>query len=228
MANIVSEIIENEVIATLDNKIRVISAGAVVDGVQTIQVCSVKWLQLYNQFTNGVVVSNVTGNSVVVQVTTPIEVGQVLEIERPKFFHGTPLNTVQEWHEFSTNEKEKLPFIWLVTPTIDNYQDRRNTIDIISSCKLFFVHWSNWLELNQNRVNDTIKPLHNLVDAFVTKLNNTPTFLDRLDNNGTRKEYPKFGTETRQGIEEVIMNSTLGAISLDVNLKIKKSHYCNC
>jgi hypothetical protein len=228
MANLVSEIIENEIIPYLDNKLRVISTGAVIDGFQNIQVCNVKWLQLYNQFTNGVVVNSISGNSVNVQVTTPIEVGQVLEIERPKFFHGTPLNTVQEWHEFSTNEKEKLPFIWLVTPTIDNYQDRRNTIERISTCKLFFVHWSNWLELNQNRVNDTIKPLNNLVDAFVTKLNNTPAILDRLDNNGTRKEYPKFGTETKKGIEEVIMNSTLGAISLDVNLKIKKGYSCEC
>lgn len=228
MANMITDIVEDEIINKLDNTLKVISASAVVNNVQTLTFCNIKWLELYKVFVGGLEVVSISGNSVSVTTSTPIQVGAILEIPRPVFFHGTPLNTVQEWHEFSTNEKDKLPFIWLVTPTDENYQDRKSTIERISNCKLFFVHWSNWLELNQNRVNETIKPLHELVDAFLNKTNNNPSVFDRLSNNGRRKEYPKFGRETQKGIEEVIMNSTLGAISLDIELRIKKSYICEC
>lgn len=228
MADLITDIVEQEIVDKLDNQLKVIRASSVVNDIQTLEFCDIKWLELYNVFIGGLQVVNISGNSVDVATSTPISVGTVLEIQRPVFFHGTPLNTVQEWHEFSTNEKEKLPFIWLVTPTDDNYQDRKSTIERIDNCRLFFVHWSNWLELNQNRVNDTIRPLHSLVDAFINKTNNNPTVFDRLQNNGRRKEYPKFGRETQKGIEEVIMNSTLGAISLDVEFRIKKSYICEC
>jgi hypothetical protein len=226
MANLISDIVDNGIVQQLNNKLKIIRASAVSNNVQTLHFCDIKWLELYKEFKGGVEVLNIAGNSVDVSTSTPFIVGQELEIDVPKFFHGTPLNTVQEWHEFSTNEREKLPFIWLVTPVQERHQDRRLTVERISNCRILFVHWSNWLELNQNRVNETIRPLHKLVDEFVYTINNNPTSFDRLANNGTRKDYPKFGRETNKGIEEVIMNSTLGAVSLDVELRIKRDLVC--
>jgi hypothetical protein len=228
MADLITDIVEQEIVNKLDNLLKVIRASAVVNDVQTLEFCDIKWLELYNEFTNGLQVVSVSGNSVDVATSTPITVGTILEIQRPLFLDGTPLNTVQEWHEFNPNEKEKLPFIWLVTAVDDGYQNRTSAIERIVNCQIFFVHWSNWLELNQNRVNDTIRPLHKVIDAFANKVNNNPPVFDRLSNNGTRREYPKFGRETNEGIEEVIMNSTLGAIRYNVELRIKRNYICEC
>lgn len=228
MAYLISDIAATEIVAKLPNRLKVLKASPVVNDEQTLLFCDVKWLELFMELKDGAKVLDVAGNSVTVSTTTAYEVGDIVEIPIPKFFHGTPYNTVKEWHDFSTIEREKLPFIWLVTPVNERYNDFRQTVERVANCKFLFVHYSNWLELNQSRVNDTIRPLHKLIDSFIQIVNYAPLIFDKLQNDGTRKEYPKFGRETSKGIEEVIMNSTLGAVSLDIELRIKRNIRCVC
>jgi hypothetical protein len=230
MDNLISDIVKTQIVDRLPNELRVIRAGTwnSVTELQTVTFCDLKWLPLYNRFIEGQEVISITGNQVTLTSPSPLAVGETLTIERPKFFHGTPYNTVQEWHDFTTQEREKLPFIWLVTPANERWNNKRQTIERVSSCRLFFVHWSDWQMLNQNRVNETIAPVHWLVNNFVETVDRNATAFDYLEGQGQRKEYPKFGRETSKGIEEVIMNSTLGAVSLDIDLRIKRGLICKC
>lgn len=230
MANLISDIVKSQIVDRLDNELKVIRAGtwSSITQLQTVTFCDLKWLSLYGKFIEGQDVISISGNQVVLTSPTPLAQGEILHIEKPKFFHGTPYNTVQEWHDFTTNERDKLPFIWLVTPTTEKYNDYKSTVERTSSCKVFFVHWSDWQMLNQNRVNETIAPLHRVVDSFLDAVNDNPSAFDTLQNNGTRKDFPKFGRESSKGIEEVIMNSTLGAVSLDIDLRVKKNIICKC
>jgi hypothetical protein len=230
MADLISNIIKTQVVDRLNNELKIIRAGSwnSLTQLQTVTFCDIKWLQLYNATLEGQTVVSITGNQVVLNSPVPLAQGETLTIERPKFFHGTPYNTVQEWHDFTTQEREKLPFIWLVTPANERYNNRTATVERISDCQLFFVHWSDWQMLNQNRVNETIAPLHRLVDEFIEAIDENPRAFDRLNDRGQRKEYPKFGRETSKGIEEVIMNSTLGAVKLDIDLRIKRDLICKC
>jgi hypothetical protein len=230
MDHLISDIVKQHIVDLLDNEVRIIRAGtwSSVTEMQTVTFCDIKWLRLYNQFLEGQEVISIVGNQVTLTTSQPLAQGETLTIERPKFFHGTPYNTVQEWHDFTTNEREKLPFIWLVTPSNERFNDYKTTIQRVSSCQLFFVHWSDWQMLNQNRVNETIEPLHRLIDNFVETIDDNVRAFGKLDNRGQRRDYPKFGRESNKGIEEVIMNSTLGAVRLEIDLRIKRDLKCKC
>lgn len=227
MDNLTSDIVE-QLVQRVDNKLRVISVSPLVNGVQTVVFCDVKYLALYNRFLSGEQVLTISGNSVEVETSTAFQVGDIVELPIPLFMHGTPYNTVQEWHDhLGHDERTKLPFIWLVTPTSDNNQDFRSAIKRIAGCQIFFVHWSNWVELNQNRVNDAIRPLTALKNEFIKACNRSPQIIDKLDGHQT-KEYPKFGRESNKGVEEVIYNSTLAAVRIELDLRIKDFKICEC
>jgi hypothetical protein len=230
MANLITDIVKTHIVDRLDNELKIIRAGSwnSITQLQTVTFCDIKWLQLYGRFLEGQEVISITGNQVVLTSPSALAQGEYLHIERPKFFHGTPYNTVQEWHDFTTQERDKLPFIWLVTPSNESYNNYKSTVERVSSCQLFFVHWSDWQMLNQTRINETIAPLQRLVDSFVDAVDNNVSAFDFLGDRGQRKEYPKFGRESSKGIEEVIMNSTLGAVKLDISLRIKRDLICKC
>lgn len=213
------DIIKDHIIDRLNNKVKVVSAGALVNGVQTIKLCSIKWLGLYNEFLSGEKVINISGESVDVETSTAFNVGDILEIKIPLFFHGNPYTTIEEWHNFSTQEKVKLPFIWYVTPSNETHNEPKQSIKRTSDVKLFFVHWSNWQKLNNDRVSESIQPLQNLVEEFMHASRKNTAVFDGYDNYRTR-EFPKFGNTDSNGVTKVLMNSTLAGVELTTTLKI--------
>jgi hypothetical protein len=227
---LLSEIIEKQVLAKMDNFIQVSEVVSVVFDaelgyISKVKFCKEKWIRIYlggtfSGFTN----SAVSGNIYEFTGSEPLKVRDKLELPKPKFMHGTPMNTVLEWHQV-TDENQKLPLIWLVTPYTEKINDGRQTIERNCDVKILFIHHSNWMELNQTRVNDSIKPLNNMADVFIEAVNTNKRFFDRLKRQ-TRKEFPKFGRETSQGIDKTLFNSTLAAVQLTTTIDIKKGCFC--
>lgn len=213
------DIIKEQIIDRINNKVKIVAVGALVNGVQNITLCNIKWLGLYNRFESGQEVSNISGESADVATTTAFSVGDVLELPIPLFFHGNPYTTIEEWHNFSTQEKVKLPFIWYVTPSNETHNNKRMTIKRTSDVKLFFVHWSDWNKLNNDRISESIQPLQNLVEEFMYAYNKNTAVFDDYDNYKTR-EFPKFGNTDNNGVTKVLMNSTLAGVELTTTLKI--------
>lgn len=234
MADIVltQSIVEDEIVNKLDNKMRVTDVGAWANDTQELTLCGLKWLRLYDEFLEGyLVIDYVDENTILVQTEVPIYKGEILTIQRPLFFEGTPYNTISEWHNFvdangQNREDTKLPFIWLKTPTRDDWYGFKSPMSRDSALEVFFVHYSDWGKLNEDRVNKVIQPLMQLVNEFQNTINKNRTAFAPLENRGRTKGYPKFGNETPNGIENAIFESTLGAVKLDIDITIKRGKCC--
>jgi hypothetical protein len=234
---LLSDIIEAEVVDKLDNRVKVNSAGVwdSVTKTQVVTLCNEKWLKLYGFVYNTLgtrleVVSYNQNGTITLSVPdapNAVAKGQNLTINRPVFFHGTWYNTTEEWIKFSEDERDKLPFIWLVYPVDEQFNEPQNAVERQSPARLVFVHWSDWLNsTNNDRMQDSVKPLTALVSEFIATIDrNRAIFRER---QGFRmKSYPKFGTETERGIVAVF-DSTLSAVEVDVNLSIFHKNSCIC
>jgi hypothetical protein len=230
---LLSDIVKQEIVAKMDGKITVTFVVSVVDNLDgtftsKVKFCNYKWLRFYlGKTVDGKSIQSITNDVVDVAYSEPLQIGSVITLPIPLFFHGTPLNTVLEWHNFAGgDENSKLPFIWLVEPVNEKYNDPHKTIKRVASCKLLFVHFSDWSELNQFRVNESIKPLSAVCDEFERTVDNNRIAFDRIKERD-RKEFPKFGKESPKGVEQTIFNTTLAAVQLTLRLEIK-ANCLNC
>jgi hypothetical protein len=225
---LVTDIVANEIVAKMDNMLRVSEVvGTFGTQITFVKFCNYKWLIIYEGKSFGAYsYGQINSNGVVpITASTLLNVGDLVPLPIPMFKHGTPLNTVEEWTRFETDENEKLPLIWFVTPFNEKVNDYKQTIERNCDVKLFFIHYSNWMELNQTRVNDSIKPLQAIVDEFIATVNRNKAVFDRVKKS-TRREFPKFGTETSEGTKQTIFNSTLAAVQLTTTLDLKKDKCC--
>lgn len=237
---LISSILQTQVIDKLNNILNAVEFGLFdpEEEAQQVTFCDIKWLKLYldRLLIDGVyhVVVDVTGNTATIKTETEFTGSEVFTLPIPLFFNGTLSNTKWEWNEYvnpTTNvnsERDKLPFIWLISPTeerIDGYNDGggRNV-----DAKIWFVHWSDWSKLNADRQDEAVQPLYALVDEFVnTMLRQSATF-DGNTLGHARRDFPKFGTENENGIDKAIFDSTLSAVEMDANFKIIGTYCENC
>jgi hypothetical protein len=216
-----SNIVEKMIVDKLDLKLTVKTIND-----QEVTFKCLKWFKLY-----GFVIYNneqltpteIDGNTLTFD--TEYTFTNAFSLKKPLFLCGTLSNTKEEWNRFESNERKKLPFIWLVSPTRSSKQNDRTTpIDLDLS--LWFVHWSDWSKLNKDRQDEAIKPLLVLVNAFLEVIEtdkNTFLSYSGLDSS----DFPKFGTTNKDGIEKKLFDSTLSAIELTMNLKVNAEN-CNC
>lgn len=231
MARLISDIVEDEILDNIDSTLEVIAYEAPVNGVQLVKFCRDKWIKLSNKLLVSGSLTSVSGPDVngfySVEVSgSGIDFTTVVSLPPVKYFVGTLLNTTLEWSRFSDSERDKLPFIWLVKPTNEVFNEI-GAVERRSDLVLWFVHWSDWTKLNADREEEAIRPLMELVEAFVAAVeSNTAAF--ESYTNYTTKDFPKFATETPQGAENVIFGSTLSAVNMNISINIFASDCINC
>lgn len=236
---LISEIIQEEIIDKLDNSLEIVSleepvtVGDLVT--QEVTFCCLKWLKLYNQAFNSETeepfkVYSISGKTVkfeLIEGNNAIELNTPLAIKKPILFNGTLLNTQLEWTKLTLDEREKLPFIWLESPTPETFGNDETGIARTSACRLWFVHWSDWQLLNANRQAEAIKPLSSLVEEFIATIDRNTIYFAGYDNFLMR-DFPKFGTQAPNGAERSILSATLSALGVDISVKILKRYCENC
>lgn len=227
---LISNQIQNHVVARLDNSVKIIAVSAVVDDKQTVTFSCLKWMKLFAFVNNGstpVLIDSYFNNEVTFSIEEPSQEffkASIVTIPRPIFLNGTLSNTKFEWNKFELDERNKLPFIWLVSPTqevVNRHLTKR------SQLRLWFVHWSDWSKLNVDRQSEAIEPLMMLVKEFVNTIERQGNIFESYDNY-TLKDFPKFGTETPNGIDKVIFDSTLSAIEMNIDVNIFVNCCTNC
>lgn len=229
---LISEIIETRVINQLDTSLEVLEFGNVVNDTQEVRFCNDKWVKLFGLvYVDGVGVPvnsyNSENGTIILDVTAPNQIvsfASVVTLDRPKFFNGTLSNTRLEWDKFSLDEREKLPFIWLVSPTTERVNNKDTGISRESDLTLWFVHWSDWSKLNIDRQSEAVAPLMALKDEFVKTIERLTHIFEGYDNY-SQKDFPKFGTETPSGTDRTLFNTTLSAIEVILSVKIF-ARYC--
>lgn len=241
MARLISDIVQSEIIDRLDGVLKITEVG-VYDfgtGTQPVKFCSTKWLDLYNSvifFGDELEVSGPDGSGFyTVQLAEAgnfppngsITVNSLITLKNPLLFVGTLLNTRVEWARFSKDEKEKLPFIWLTKPTSETFRGKNPSVERTSNLILWFVHWSDWGKLNADREQEAVRPIFELVEAFTKAITgNTSAFLDFQEFS--TEDFPKLATETPDGAENMIFNSTLSAVRVNISIDILVKNCNNC
>jgi hypothetical protein len=230
---LLENIVKSEIVDKLDNRLKITYASLWSNGQQTIRVCSKKWLDLYgyliDESNTQISILFETDDSITIQISQEkaFKKGDTLFIKKPLLFAGTLYNTTEEWHKFSNDQRVKLPFIWLVTPTNEVFNGRDNDVERESPIHVVFVHYSDWLNSdNKKRLNDSIQPLSDLASAFIDAIDGNRTAFSERDTFRLKK-FPKFGTETNSGVKDSVIAPSLAGVDLTVQLKIYKES-CNC
>lgn len=244
MARLISDIVQTEIIDKLDGKLKLteVLPYDLVSGTQLVKFCTPKWLALYNfacldndEAKRMAITGPDENGYYAVQVSEPNNLpafGELttlsnLALKNPLLFVGTLKNTKVEWAKFSLDEKEKLPFIWLTKPTAETFNGNNSSIERTSNLVLWFVHWSDWTKLNADREDEAVKPLFELVEYFTKAITkNTATFKD-FDNFETQ-DYPKLATESPNGVENMVFDSTLSGVSVNISVDILVKNCNNC
>lgn len=227
---LISDVIQNDIINQMDTTVEIVEAGPVIQGAQLVRFKCMRWMKLFDSFfVNGgeVRILGYTIGFVRIEAVAPgLPAGTICNLKKPLFLNGTLSNTKEEWARFELNERNKLPFVWLVSPT---YIDVKN--DDVSyftaNIDLWFVHWSDWSKLNKDRQDEALRPLYSLLEAFLKVIENDKVKF--IGYNGlTQGDYPKFGKIDQNGTEKTIFDSTLSAIHVQSNLVVRKRDCGNC
>lgn len=228
----IDDIVEEEIIAKIDNVLTVSYASEVVNQEQTVRFCDMKYLRLYLGFVmgnNGYSIISIDGEEVTVTVfdgIDPLEVGNQVTIERPFYFRGTPKAVNSEWKAFSDNEMDKLPMVWLVNPVEEEFfrndpKERRSDIRLFILCLADFEN-----DLTKNFREKNITPLLALAKEINNAINKNPSHFNKLNSYRTR-DFSKFGVEDRTGIVKYIIDSNLSGVDMRFDLETLTEN-CNC
>lgn len=152
--------------------------------------------------------------------------GNVINLNTPYFFTGTPRATNSEWLVFSDDEREKTPFIWMVEPTSEQPLDDKKYggVERKSNIRIVFLDDNNaeqWLTLDTH--DNRLQSLYNMRSEFVRVINSNSIF-ESIDDS-SMVNLTKFGTETSNGFENNIIDSNLTGIDCRFSLSIYRK--CN-
>ena len=223
-------IVEEDIIDQMDC---VVNVASYVGNVVT--VCSHKWAR-----TGTTVTDELSNTYTVVSVdydTNEVELlpngawnfsGDSYTLTKPYFFTGTPLATNKEWSNFNADERNKVPFSWLVEPTSETFKSVEDTLERESTLLIVFLDSNNvsqWIttETHANR----LQALYNMVQEFVDTIKREALFYsDNLEYN--TKNFTKFGRETSSGVENNIIDANLTGVELRLTLPVNKTTSCEC
>jgi len=205
------------IVNSLDVSLEVTAVSELSDAnEQTITFKCLRWIKLFKKL-DGKTIKSISNNSVTLSgVETAYTMLSDFTLQRPTVLDGTLSNTKSEWDKFKGKESDKLPFVWLKSPT----EETSNSTELITSnCELWFVHWSDWTKLNIDRQNESLRPLKSLLNEFLETIKRKRVPNVKGLANYSTYDYPKFGEMEKDGVKELLFNSTLSAIKLNISLQ---------
>jgi len=224
--DIVEHAIEN-----MNNEVIITSLEILPDDNTKVSSCYTSWLMEQCIILNGLfVVKELVPNSYfIVEPLTPLvdfPVIETMELERPKYFHGTVRATNAELTEIEFGP-EKFPMIYCHEVFRQVWHtDPNNPNERTSNLRLFFLasnDFKNWI--TEDHYEEVIKPMDNMVKSFFD-------YVDHKNGFGRPEDYttinhPNFGKFVQDnGNIKQLFNDELSGVELDISLVIKKELTC--
>lgn len=206
------------------------------DGTYTIEVCKTYHVQANCSSINiggtDYPVTAVVDNDSITISSTIAPVGTEYTIAAPSYFAGTRLAINTKISNIE-DYKDKLPFVYLwevVQETI--ITDEESRLEQDTTVRLFFLApRDNEVTDNELLYNDSVDPMVNLLEAFVSSLSSNALVLDENINRYERLALPKFGVGDDTGATDSFFNEFLSGIELRITLPILKKFTggtCEC
>lgn len=239
------DIVRNDIVANINNNVKVISVISENANSITVKLCSLKWLKIgmaVNSGANTFVVVSIDYNTkeVGLSKTTPSSTlvkRDLVDIKTPTFVHGTRIIANNEWKAITNDSDQRLPLIWLYESIDEEEHQKDSSIDSKSNLRLFFLEWYNpQISLvnengNTNPENQirkqSVQPMLGLKDEFIRVIN------ERYDMNINSNFYKKtisiFADEKEINNETVvkfILDESLGGVEIRPALTTYKRVGC--
>ena len=225
----IAYIVRDEIVDKMNN---VIDVDSIAGNDITISGC-LKWAAILKTVTDNIgdeykITEIDRANNVITvePLGAYVFTGDILNLNLPYFFTGTPMATNAEWLQFTDDERKKTPFIWMVELTTEQPFDAKNAgrIERKSDIRIVFLDTNNveqWLTLDTH--DNRLQALYNMRSEFVRVINSNIIF-NSIDNSSV-VNLTKFGTETSNGFEKNIIDSNLTGIDCRFTLSILRK--CN-
>jgi hypothetical protein len=148
-----------------------------------------------------------------------------LHIRKPLLLEGTPKQTNVEYLQISNYSQDNLPLVWLVQNYTENVFGEDDVRSRQVSCTLLFLDSYNeqWIndELNEN----SMRAMNILSSQFIQAItDNFSTF--QMVKNYNRIPRARFGVETSNGAERLIIEDKLSGYEVNVSFDIYKDYDC--
>lgn len=223
-------IVRDEIVANMNN---VVNVKSFVGNI--LNTCGVKWAAPLKIVTDSldntykIIAVNYDANTIeLLPLGAHTFTGNVLNLNVPSYFTGTPTATDTEWRKYTDNESDKTPFIWLVEPTSETiYDDSDTSIARDSNIHVVFLDSNNvedWLTLDTHT--NRLQALYNMREEFINAIKRNLLF--QGISNSTVRNLTKFGTESSKGFEQNIIAANLTGVDNRLTLSIYKKDGCNC
>lgn len=222
------QIVKDEIIANIDNSIHVQSVLA-AGSEYTLTVCATKWarvgLKITDESLTEFTITGVSSNQIVCTGVNPWNGHGQLQVY--KFFIGTQMSTNKEWKEFDSDERKKVPFIWMVEPTKEEVQPRGSSVERISDLRLIFLDDNNVLSWQTTDTHEQrLYAIYQAVEYFVKAVKANRRF-KRLEGF-TVKNFTRLGKEMEEGFVANVIDANLTGVELRLSLPIYKASCRNC
>lgn len=198
-----------------------------------LTTCGVKWAAVNKVVKDGngteFTVSAVNYDTNVITLVDATGFTGNMVLQKPYFFVGTPMATNSEWKKFSSNEFNKVPFIWMVEPTPERPDYTGASIERESDIRIVFLDSNNIKDWITTQTHDfKLQSLYNMYTEFARVVRTSTAFdWDRL-TGATVRNLTKFGTETADGFEKNIIDANLTGVECRITLPIQKKYGCEC
>jgi hypothetical protein len=224
-------IVENEIVDKMNAQVKVLSF---IDN--QITVCDTKWARdgktVTDSLSNAYTISSVDHGTNVIELTPNGAwsfSGETITLPNPKFFVGTPIATNEEWESFDRDERNKVPFIWMVEPTSETFFPKNSPFERQSEIRLVFLDSNNHEQWRTKITHkERLQSLYNMVEWFLNSIRSNRNYFWSEDLSYQTRNFTKFGKETSQGVDSNIIDAELTGIDVTISLKIKALEECKC
>ena len=134
------------------------------------------------------------------------------------YLHGDPKSTNEEYGQRDQLTRNKTPFIWLVESYNYNKPKSDSSIDGSFNARLFFMDWANTEKWeNDDHNNYVIKPMENLVRAFLSVIENDFNFKTLEDVNSFIRV--RFGDKESRP-DALVIDEDLSGVDLSFKIEV--------
>lgn len=168
-------------------------------------------------------------NCTVTLADCPVDSYSGFRMDKPFYFYGTPYKVSDELSKIP-NDTSKVPLIWLVEVTREQFGGLESAISTTPSLSLAFLDRNNYADwTTEQHYNNVILPMRSLLDLFmsaavneeITPFGDVTSIAPRVEN------HVNFGVfQTNKGHLNSLLNEHLSGCTLSGDFPIKKC--CKC
>lgn len=231
------QVFESAILANLDLTVEVLTIVDDSDPIFNFKVCDPKWMVPGSSFLDQY---NVTWSVGAIDYETntifsgypgevvPLQYGDIIRIQRPTFWSGTPLNVDQEQKLKEQADVALVPpIVWLVE-TIRLKIPPQNK----SAARYFMFKWfcldlynqADWL--NDDRHARIIFPMTQLGEEILKTIDRTWGTEREVDCDSV--ELSRYATEAPEGFREYLVDKNLSGTFYSSTIRVDESHLCEC